>query len=112
MFGTEKGHIMNTPISEQGIAGFALGLVTSGKKVIAEMQFAEYMLPAFDQIANEMAKYRYRSGGCFSLPGLIIRAPCGGVGHGGLYHSQSPEAYFCHVPGLTVRIMHKVMSRS
>jgi 2-oxoisovalerate dehydrogenase E1 component beta subunit len=79
-----------------------VGLVASGKRVIAEMQFADYMLPAFDQIANEISKYRYRSGGCFGLPGLVIRAPCGGVGHGGLYHSQSPEAYFCHIPGLKV----------
>lgn len=102
---------MNTPISEQGIAGFALGLAASGKNVIAEMQFADYMLPAFDQIANEIAKYRYRSGGCFGLPGLVIRAPCGGVGHGGLYHSQSPEAYFCHVPGLTVKTTCLVLFR-
>lgn len=67
----------------------------------------DYIFPAFDQIVNEAAKYRYRSGGQFDVGGLTIRAPYGAVGHGGHYHSQSPEAYFAHTPGLKV-----VMCRS
>lgn len=66
------------------------------------MQFADYIFPAFDQIVNEAAKMRYRSGGLFDCGGLTIRAPCGAVGHGGHYHSQSPEAFFAHVPGIKV----------
>jgi len=69
---------------------------------IAEIQFADYIFPAFDQIVNEAAKYRYRSGNQFNVGGLTIRSPYGAVGHGGLYHSQSPEAYFAHTPGLIV----------
>lgn len=78
-----------------------------GRTVIAEMQFADYIFPAFDQIVNEAAKMRYRSGGQFNCGGVTFRSPCGAVGHGGLYHSQSPEAYFAHTPGLKV-----VMARS
>ncbi len=73
-----------------------------GHTPIAEMQFADYIFPAFDQIVNEAAKYRYRSGGQFNVGGLTFRAPYGAVGHGAHYHSQSPEAYFCHTPGLKV----------
>lgn len=69
---------------------------------MAEIQFADYIFPAFDQIVNEVAKMRYRSGGAFSCGGLTVRAPCGAVGHGGHYHSQSPEAFFTHVPGVKV----------
>lgn len=94
--------VFNTPLSEQGIAGFAAGVAAIGGNVVAEIQFADYIFPAFDQIVNEIAKYRYRSGGMFNVGGLVIRAPCGAVGHGGLYHSQSPEAYFAHTPGLKV----------
>lgn len=86
----------------QGIAGFAIGMAAMGHTPIAEIQFADYIFPAFDQIVNEAAKYRYRSGGMFNVGGLTIRAPYGAVGHGGHYHSQSPEAYFCHTPGLKV----------
>lgn len=86
----------------QGIAGFAIGMAAMGHTPIAEIQFADYIFPAFDQIVNEAAKYRYRSGGMFNVAGLTIRAPYGAVGHGGHYHSQSPEAYFCHTPGLKV----------
>jgi 2-oxoisovalerate dehydrogenase E1 component beta subunit len=75
-----------------------------GNRVIAEIQFADYIFPAFDQIVNEAAKFRYRSGNQFNCGGLTIRAPYGAVGHGGHYHSQSPEAFFCHVPGIKVVI--------
>ncbi|MDP2437742.1 MAG: transketolase C-terminal domain-containing protein [archaeon] len=94
--------VFNTPLCEQGIAGFACGLASNGATAMAEIQFADYIFPAFDQIVNEIAKYRYRSGGQFDSGRLVIRTPCGAVGHGGCYHSQSPEAYFCHTPGLVV----------
>ena len=77
-------------------------MAAAGHTPIAEIQFADYIFPAFDQIVNEAAKYRYRSGNQFDVAGLTIRAPYGAVGHGGHYHSQSPEAYFCHTPGLKV----------
>ena len=104
-YGTDR--IFNTPLSEQGIAGFAIGAATSGSTAIAEMQFADYIFPAFDQIVNEAAKYRYRSGNEFNCGSLTFRSPYGAVGHGAHYHSQSPEAYFAHTPGLVV-----VMPRS
>ena len=104
-YGTDR--VFNTPLSEQGIAGFAIGAATSGATALAEMQFADYIFPAFDQIVNEAAKYRYRSGNEFDCGSLTIRSPYGAVGHGGLYHSQSPEAFFTHCPGLVV-----VMPRS
>jgi len=102
-----KDRVFNTPLSEQGIVGFAIGMAAVGATPIAEIQFADYIFPAFDQIVNEAAKYRYRSGNLFNCGGLTIRTPYGAVGHGALYHSQSPEAYFCHTPGLKV-----VMPRS
>lgn len=101
-FGPKR--VINSPLTEQGIAGFAAGASAIGASVIAEIQFADYIFPAFDQIVNEIAKYRYRSGGLFNVGSLVIRAPCGAVGHGGLYHSQSPEAYFAHTPGLKIVI--------
>jgi len=104
-FGGER--VFNTPLCEQGIAGFAIGYAAMGRTAIAEIQFADYIFPAFDQIVNEAAKYRYRSGGQHTCGGLTFRAPYGAVGHGALYHSQSPEAYFGHTPGLKV-----VMPRS
>jgi len=94
--------VFNTPLCEQGIAAFAIGMAAVGSTPIAEIQFADYIFPAFDQIVNEAAKYRYRSGGQFNVGGLVFRTPYGAVGHGGHYHSQSPEAYFCHTPGLKV----------
>eukprot|EP01095_Lingulamoeba_sp_RSL-Kostka_P013799 TRINITY_DN5809_c0_g1_i1.p1 TRINITY_DN5809_c0_g1~~TRINITY_DN5809_c0_g1_i1.p1 ORF type:complete len:361 (+),score=142.43 TRINITY_DN5809_c0_g1_i1:56-1138(+) len=97
-----KERVFNTPLCEQGIAGFAIGYAAVGGTAIAEIQFADYIFPAFDQIVNEAAKYRYRSGDQFNLGGLTFRAPYGAVGHGGHYHSQSPEAYFVHTPGLKV----------
>lgn len=99
-----KERVFNTPLCEQGIVGFAIGMAVAGATPIAEIQFADYIFPAFDQIVNEAAKYRYRSGNLFSCGGLTIRAPCGAVGHGALYHSQSPEAYFAHTPGIKVVI--------
>jgi len=96
--------VFNTPLCEQGIAAFGIGLAANGTKPIMEMQFADYIFPAFDQLVNEAAKYRYRSGGQFDVGGLVVRTPYGAVGHGGLYHSQSPEAYFAHTPGLQVLI--------
>ncbi|KAJ7557049.1 hypothetical protein O6H91_05G109800 [Diphasiastrum complanatum] len=89
-----KHRVFNTPLCEQGIVGFGIGLAAMGNRAVAEIQFADYIFPAFDQIVNEAAKFRYRSGNLFNC----------GVGHGALYHSQSPEAYFCHVPGLKVVI--------
>eukprot|EP01100_Stratorugosa_tubuloviscum_P007237 TRINITY_DN302_c1_g1_i1.p1 TRINITY_DN302_c1_g1~~TRINITY_DN302_c1_g1_i1.p1 ORF type:complete len:384 (+),score=201.85 TRINITY_DN302_c1_g1_i1:57-1208(+) len=97
-----ENRVFNTPLCEQGIAGFAIGYAAAGSTAIAEIQFADYIFPAFDQIVNEAAKYRYRSGGQFDCGGLTFRTPYGAVGHGGHYHSQSPEVYFCHTPGLKV----------
>ena len=99
-----KERCFNTPLTEQGIIGFANGLAAQGSTPIAEIQFADYIFPAFDQIVNEAAKFRYRSGDQFNVAGLTIRSPYGGGIAGGLYHSQSPEAYFCHTPGLKVVI--------
>lgn len=99
-YGGER--VFNTPLSEQGIVGFAIGMAAVGYTPIAEIQFADYVFPAFDQIVNEAAKYRYRAGSTWHCGGLTIRMPCGAVGHGGLYHSQSPEAFFSHCPGLNV----------
>ena len=99
-FGARR--VFNTPLSEQGIVGFGIGAAAAGATAIAEVQFADYIFPAFNQIVNEAAKMRYRSGGLFDCGGLTVRAPCGAVGHGGLYHSQSPEAFFAHVPGIKV----------
>lgn len=99
-FGEDR--VFNTPLCEQGIAAFGIGYAAAGGTAIAEMQFADYIFPAFDQIVNEAAKFRYRSGGLFDCGKLTFRTPYGAVGHGGLYHSQSPEAYFAGTPGLKV----------
>ncbi|GAD94730.1 2-oxoisovalerate dehydrogenase subunit beta [Paecilomyces variotii No. 5] len=102
-FGSER--VFNTPLTEQGIVGFAIGAAAQGLKPVAEIQFADYIFPAFDQIVNEAAKFRYREGATGShAGGLVIRTPCGAVGHGALYHSQSPESLFAHVPGVRVVI--------
>jgi 2-oxoisovalerate dehydrogenase E1 component beta subunit len=79
-FGSER--VFNTPLTEQGIVGFAIGAAAEGMKPVAEIQFADYVFPAFDQIVNEAAKFRYREGG--NAGGLVIRMPCGAVGHGAL----------------------------
>lgn len=97
--------VFNTPLTEQGIAGFGIGVAAQGMKPIAEIQFADYVFPAFDQIVNEAAKFRYREGATGQhCGGLVLRMPTGSVGHGALYHSQSPEALFTHVPGVRVVI--------
>lgn len=99
-FGRDR--CFNTPLTEQGIIGFANGLASQGSVPVAEIQFGDYIFPAFDQIVNETAKWRYRSGGQFSCGTLTIRTPYGGGIAGGHYHSQSPEAYFAHTPGLKI----------
>jgi len=95
--------VMDTPLSESGIIGAAIGMAVYGLKPVPEIQFADFIYPAFDQIVSELAKMRYRSGGDFISP-VVIRTPYGGGIRGGHYHSQSPEAYFCHTPGLQVVI--------
>ncbi|XP_023227704.1 2-oxoisovalerate dehydrogenase subunit beta, mitochondrial-like [Centruroides sculpturatus] len=97
-----KDRVFNTPLCEQGIAGFGIGVAAAGATAIAEIQFADYIFPAFDQIVNEAAKYRYRSGNEYDCGNLTIRAPIGAVGHGAMYHSQSPESFFAHCAGLKV----------
>ncbi|CUA75059.1 2-oxoisovalerate dehydrogenase E1 component, beta subunit [Rhizoctonia solani] len=101
-FGRQR--VFNTPLTEQGIAGFAIGLASMRQTAIAEIQFADYIYPAFDQLVNEAAKFRYRSGGRYDVGGLTIRTPSMSVGHGGLYHSQSPEGFFMGATGLKVVI--------
>jgi 2-oxoisovalerate dehydrogenase E1 component beta subunit len=96
-----KHRVFDTPLSEQGIIAAAIGMGMNGLRPIPEIQFGDYIFPAFDQITNELAKLRYRSGGEWSAP-VTIRATWGGGIRGGLYHSQSPEAYFTHTPGLVV----------
>lgn len=98
-FGARR--VFDTPLAEGGIVSVAIGMGLNGLRPVPELQFADYMYPAFDQITNELAKLRYRSGGEWSAP-LTIRAPSGGGIRGGLYHSQSPEAYYTHTPGLYV----------
>lgn len=98
-FGEER--CFDTPLCEQGIIGFAIGMAQKGLKPIAEIQFADYIFPAYDQIVNELAKMRYRTGNEYHAT-CVIRTPCGGGIHGGHYHSQSPEAQFLHTPGLHI----------
>ncbi len=98
-FGRER--VMDTPLSECGILGTAIGMAMYGLRPIAEIQFLDFIYPAFDQIVSELAKMRYRSGGQYTCP-VVVRAPSGGGIAGGHYHSQSSEAYFAHTPGLQV----------
>jgi pyruvate dehydrogenase E1 component beta subunit len=93
--------VVDTPLAEGGIIGAATGMALYGLRPVAEIQFADFIYPAFDQIVNEVAKFRHRSGGQYTCP-LTIRTPYGGGIKGGHYHSQSPEALFLHVPGLKV----------
>src|SRR5712671_446070 len=96
-----EARVLDTPLAESGIVGVAIGAALNGLIPIAEIQFADFIHPAFDQIVSEAARTRYRSNGDFSCP-IVIRAPFGGGVHGGLYHSQSVEAFYAHVPGLKV----------
>lgn len=98
-FGDDR--VIDTPLNEGGIVGAAIGMAAYGMRPIAEIQFSDFIYPAFDQIVSEAAKFRYRSGGEYSCP-MVIRAPVGGGIKGGAYHSQSPEALFVHVAGLKV----------
>jgi 2-oxoisovalerate dehydrogenase E1 component beta subunit len=100
-FGSER--VADTPLAENGIVGGAIGMALYGMRPVAEIQFVDFIYPAFDQIVSEMAKMRWRSAGQYACP-VVVRAPYGGGIRGGLYHSQSPEAYFCHTAGLTVVI--------
>jgi 2-oxoisovalerate dehydrogenase E1 component beta subunit len=95
--------ILDTPLNESGIIGFAVGLALYGLHPVAEIQFADFIWPGMDQLVSEVSKFRYRSGGMFPVP-MVIRAPYGGGVKGAHYHSQSPEAYFAHTPGLKVVI--------
>ena len=99
-FGEER--VIDTPIAESSIAGIGLGLALAGKRPVAEMQFTDFAHMAFNQVTNEIAKFRYRTDGDWSVP-MVIRAPMGGHSHGALYHSQSIEARFA-TPGLKIVI--------
>ncbi len=109
VFGTTAGlhekygdmRVMDTPLSECGIIGAAVGMAVYGIRPVPEIQFQDFIFPGFDQIVSEMAKMRYRSGGQYTCP-MVVRTPSGGGIRGGHYHSQSGEAYFAHTPGLRV----------
>ncbi len=98
-FGDDR--VIDTPLAELSIVGIAIGAAMNGMRPIAEIQFADFMAPAFDQIVNEAARMRYRSAGGWTVP-MVIRAPYGGGIHGALYHSQCVESFYAHVPGLKV----------
>ncbi len=96
-----ENRVIDTPLNELGIVGMGIGMAMYGLKPIAEIQFQDFIFPAFDQIVNQMAKIRYRTGNQFQVP-MVIRTPYGGGVKGGLYHSQSGESYFVHTSGLRV----------
>jgi 2-oxoisovalerate dehydrogenase E1 component beta subunit len=98
-FGEDR--VIDTPLSEGGIVGCAIGMALYGLVPVPEIQFADFIFPAYDQIVSELAKYRYRSGGEYAAK-VVIRTPVGGGIRGGHYHSQSPETLFIHVSGLKV----------
>jgi pyruvate dehydrogenase E1 component beta subunit len=100
-FGEER--VIDTPLAENGIIGAAIGMALYGLRPVPEIQFVDFIYPAFDQIVSELAKFRYRSGGQYPAP-VVIRTPYGGGIKGGHYHSQSPEALFVHTAGLQVVI--------
>ena len=91
----------DSPLAESGIVGVAIGMALHGLLPVAEIEFADFIHPAFDQILSEASRMRYRTNGDWGCP-MVIRAPCGGGIHGALYHSQSIEAFYAHVPGLKV----------
>lgn len=96
-----ENRVIDTPLAEGGIVGAAIGMALYGMRPVPEIQFADFIYPAYDQIVSELAKFRYRSGGQYAAP-MVIRTPYGGGIKGGLYHSQSPEAVFIHHAGLKV----------
>jgi len=97
------GRVIDSPLAESGMVGVAIGAAMNGMRPVVEIQFADFIFPAFNQIVSEAARMYYRTNGEYTVP-LVIRAPYGGGVRGGLYHSQSVEAYFAHVPGLKVVI--------
>jgi 2-oxoisovalerate dehydrogenase E1 component beta subunit len=96
-----ENRVVDAPLAEGGIVGVAIGAALNGLRPVAEIQFADFIWPAMDQIVSEAARLRYRTNGDAGCP-LVIRTPYGGGVHGALYHSQSIEAFFAHVPGLKV----------
>ena len=96
-----EARVIDTPLAENGIIGAAIGMALYGLRPVPEIQFVDFIYPAFDQIVSELAKFRYRSGGQYTAP-VVIRTPYGGGIRGGHYHSQSPEALFIHTPGIKV----------
>ena len=100
-FGEER--VIDSPLAEAAIVGTAIGAAVNGLRPIPEIQFADFIFPAMNQIVQEAARMRYRSNNDFEVP-MVIRAPFGGGVRGGLYHSQSVEAFFAHVPGMKVVI--------
>ena len=98
-----QNRVIDTPLAESGIIGISIGMALYGMRPVPEIQFMDFIYPAFDQIQSELAKFRYRSGGQFTCP-LVIRTPYGGGIKGSHYHSQSTEAFFTHTPGLKVVI--------
>ena len=98
-FGEER--VIDTPLAEGGIVGVAVGMALHGLLPVAEIEFADFIHPAFDQVVSEVSRMRYRTNGDFGLP-MVIRAPYGGGVHGALYHSQSIEALYGHIPGIKV----------
>ncbi len=109
IFGTTNGlaeefgdqRVLDMPMAEGSLVGTAVGMAMRGLRPVAEVQLADSLYPAFDQVVSEMAKLRYRSGGQYACP-MVLRVPYGGGVNGGPYQSQSPEGYFCHTAGLTV----------
>ena len=100
-FGDDR--VIDTPLTESMIIGASIGAAMNGLRPVAEIQFADFIHPAFNQLVSEAARMRYRSNNGFGVP-MVVRAPYGGGVHGALYHSQSVEAFFTHVPGLKVVI--------
>ncbi|MEM9728013.1 MAG: alpha-ketoacid dehydrogenase subunit beta [Myxococcota bacterium] len=95
------GRVLDTPLSETGILGTAVGMALYGMRPVSEIQFADFIYPGFDQLVSEASKYRYRTAGEFHVP-MVVRTPYGGGIRGGQYHSQSPESLFIHTAGLKV----------
>ncbi len=109
VFGVTKGlqekygsdRVFDAPINEAAIVAMSIGLAANGMRPVAEIQFADYIFPGFDQIVSELSRLRYRSAGQFSAP-VVIRTPCGGGIYGGQTHSMSSEAFFTHIPGIKI----------